>query len=199
MRLNLVTPTVLLMSRSVFPDRFSAPSRNRAYTRLAGFSLAIAACVTLAGCAGNPVRIDNPQLAAEPDKVSAMLAQAADRSAKALENLAAIEQTRAPQVNMAPPADLPAELRRGVTVNWVGPVAQVTKMMADRASYAFHTAGDEPATPIVVTVDQENVPIFDVLRSIGLQMGNRGDISIDAATRSVTLTYAPADAGVRDR
>lgn len=151
----------------------------------------LAVVLMMAGCQGNPVRIDNPQLAADPDKVSAMLAQAADRSSKALENLAAIEQTRAPQVNMAPPADLPAELQRGVTVNWVGPVANVAKMMADRASYSFRVLGDEPPTPIVVTIDQENVPIFDVLRSIGLQMGNRGDINVDAANRTVELTYAP--------
>lgn len=152
----------------------------------------VGALALLTGCQGNIVRVDNPQLAAEPDKVSAMLAQAADKSAKALENLAAIEQTRAPQVNMAPPADLPPELRRAVTVNWVGPAATVAKMMADRASYSFNVLGDEPATPIVVTLDQESTPIFDVLRSIGLQMGNRGDIRVDAASKTVELSYAPA-------
>jgi defect-in-organelle-trafficking protein DotD len=152
---------------------------------------AFSALFALAGCQGNPVRIDNPQLVAEPDQVSAMLAQAADRSSKAMEQLAAIEQTRAPQVDMSPPSDLPPELQRGVTINWVGPAANAAKMMAERASYSFRVIGDEPPTPIVVTLDQENVPIFDVLRSIGLQMGNRADLNVDAANRSVELHYAP--------
>ena len=156
------------------------------------FSFSIlAAILALTGCQANPVRINNPQLAAEPDKVSALLAQAADRSSRAMETLAAIEQTRAPRVNMATPADLPPELQRGVTVNWVGPVENVTKMMADRASYSFSVSGDAPSTPVVVTVDMENMPIFDVLRSIGLQMGNRGDVRVDANSRSIELTYAP--------
>lgn len=153
--------------------------------------IAFCSLFALSGCQGNPVRIDNPQLVAEPDQVSAMLAQAADRSSKAMEQLAAIEQTRAPQVNMSPPGDLPPELQRGVTVNWIGPAENVAKMMADRASYSFRVLGDPPPTPIVVTVDQENVPIFDVLRSIGLQMGNRADLRVDAAQRAIELSYAP--------
>lgn len=152
---------------------------------------ALVTLLVLTGCQANPVRINNPQLVAEPDKVSALLAQAADRSSRAMETLAAIEQTRAPRVNMATPADLPPELQRGVTVNWVGPVENVTKMMADRASYSFSVSGDAPPAPIVVTVDMENMPIFDVLRSIGLQMGNRGDVRVDANTKSIELSYAP--------
>lgn len=161
-------------------------------TRILFLSLScLVGILALSGCQANPVRINNPQLVAEPDKVSALLAQAADRSSRAMETLAAIEQTRAPRVNMATPSNLPAELQRGVTVNWVGPVENVTKMMADRASYGFSVSGDAPATPIVVTIDMENMPIFDVLRSIGLQMGNRGDVHVDAETKSIELIYAP--------
>ncbi|MES2728892.1 MAG: DotD/TraH family lipoprotein [Pseudomonadota bacterium] len=153
--------------------------------------IVLTAALALGGCQANPVRINNPQLVAEPDKVSALLAQAADRSSRAMENLAAIEQTRTPRVNMATPSDLPAELQRGATVNWVGPVENVTKMMADRASYGFSVSGDAPPAPIVVTVDMENAPIFDILKSIGLQMGNRGDVSVDASTKTIELNYAP--------
>ena len=38
------------------------------------------------------LRLKTPQLVAQPDKVSMMLAQAADRASNALETLAAVEQ-----------------------------------------------------------------------------------------------------------
>ena len=140
---------------------------------------------------GDPVRYRNPQLVADPDKVTAKLAQAADRASLALETLAAVEQTRTPSVasKLAPAADVPVELRRGVSVNWIGPAENITEMLANRASYLFKVTGKAPAAPLVVSLDVENKPIFDVLRSIGLQLGTKADISVDAVTRTVELRY----------
>ena len=45
--------------------------------------------------------------------------------------------------------------------------------------------------PVVVSVDVENKPVIDVLRSVGLQLGMRADIRVDAGRRTVELHYAP--------
>ena len=152
--------------------------------------LALVCLSLVAACTpGKPYKYKNPQVVADPDKVSAQLAQAADKASQALQTLAAIEQTRSPEVTMQPADNVPVELRRGITLDWVGPVEDVAKIVANRASYAFVTIGEQTPNQMVVTINVENKPIIDVLRSIGLQMGNRADIVVDATSRTVELRY----------
>ncbi|PJB70841.1 MAG: hypothetical protein CO093_06810 [Alphaproteobacteria bacterium CG_4_9_14_3_um_filter_47_13] len=146
----------------------------------------------LAACSsGKPLRGDHPNLVAAPDKVSMMLADAADRASVALETLAAVEQARSPEISVAPIENAPAELRRAITLNWVGSVEPVAEKLAARAGYAFQTIGTSPPVPLVVSVNAENMPVIDVLRSLGLQLGVRGDVRVDGNRRIVEIHYAP--------
>ncbi len=149
-------------------------------------SLSLSACET-----ASPVKVKDPQLVAQPDKVSMMLAQAADRASNALETLAAVEQKRTPEASVAAIGNVPTELRRAVTVNWVGPVDPITKMLADRAGYRFVELGAKPATPVVVDIAVTNKPVIEILRSIGLQLGPRANIHVNSADKIVELSYSP--------
>jgi defect-in-organelle-trafficking protein DotD len=152
----------------------------------------VAMAFSLTACeTGYPIRVKDPQLVAQPDKVSMMLAQAADKASNALEALAAVEQKRTPAGQTPAIVGAPAELNRAVTINWVGPVDQITKTLADKATYRFVSLGSAPATPVVVNVDVTNKPIIEVLRSIGFQLGARADVYVDSAEKIVALTYAP--------
>lgn len=133
----------------------------------------------------------HPQLVAEPDKVSAMLADAADKASNALQTLAAVENSRTPAPDVNPVGNAPAELRRAITVNWVGPVEPITKSLADRAGYSFAVIGSQPNIPVVVSIDVENRPLIDVLRDLGLQLGGRGDIKVDASRGLIEVHYPP--------
>lgn len=152
--------------------------------------MAVAAALGAAGCSPRLTN-EHPQLVAAPDKVSMMLADAADRASTALETLAAVEQSRAPEVAVAPISDAPPELKRAITVNWVGPVEPIARTLAERAGYDFQTMGSPPPVPLVVSVDVQNAPVIDVLRSLGLQLGVRADLRVDAARRAVEIQYAP--------
>lgn len=147
----------------------------------------LSAIMLLAGCAND--NYQNPQIVADPDKVSVMLAQAADRASTSLETLAAIEQTRTPAAVDSPATDLPPELKRGITINWTGPVENALEQIAMRASYRFETLGEAPANDIIVALDIENKTNFDVMRSIGLQMGTRADVQVDSERKVVELKY----------
>ena len=149
-------------------------------------------CFSLLGTACTPGEKVRPQVATKADQVSLMLAEAADRASTALETLAAVEQRRSPDISVGPILNAPEELMRAVTISWTGPVEPVTRMLADRASYVFNTIGSPPPVPIVVNVDVENKPVVDVLRSIGLQMGVRADVRVDAARRLIEIQYAPS-------
>lgn len=158
----------------------------------------LSAASLLAGC-GIGRSINNiehfsdasPQVVAAPDTVSARLASAADRAATALENLSAIEHSRSPGVAVAPIAGAPIELRRAITINWVGPVEPIAKTLADRAGYSFVPVGTPPPVPIVVSLDIENKPVIEALRNLGLQLGMRGDVRVDSARELVEIHYPP--------
>ena len=152
--------------------------------------------MSLMGCAAVP-SADNsfsdgaPQLVAQPDSISAMLAEAADRASTALETLAAVEYSRTPTQSIAPIHDAPKELRRAITVNWVGPVEPITQTLAERAGYKFYTIGAVPPVPVVVSIDAENRSVIDILRDIGLQLGLRGDVKVDGKKKVVEIHYPP--------
>lgn len=155
--------------------------------------------LALTGCSSSDntqtFSVGSPQIVASPDSVSMMLAESADRASSALETLAAVEQARTPVTSMSPISDVPQELRRTITVNWVGPIEPIAKTLADRAGYGFLVLGSEPSVPVVVSIDEENSRVVDVLRDIGLQLGKRGDVKVDARSRMVEIYYAP-NAGV---
>lgn len=153
---------------------------------LSVLALGVSACSSVDKHSNN-----EPQVVAAPDTVTAMLATAADRASNALETLAAIESTRTPATNVGPVGQAPAELRRAITVNWIGPVEPITSTLAERAGYEFLSIGTPPPVPVVVSVDVENRPVIDVLRDIGLQLGVRGDVKVDGQRRVVEIHYPP--------
>ena len=133
----------------------------------------------------------DPQVLTSPDKVSLMLAEAADKASNALETLAAVEQSKAPSVGVQPIHNAPSELMRAMTITWVGPPEQLLRKLADRASYTYLTIGNTPPVPLSVSIDAENTPVVEILRDVGLQLGLRADVKVDSERRMVELHYAP--------
>lgn len=151
-----------------------------------GILFGLTACET-----AYPIHVKDPQLVAQPDRVSMLLAQAADKASNALETLASVEQKRTPSGQVPAITGAPRELMRAITINWVGPIDQIAKLLADKADYRFVTLGAIPPTPVTVEINVTNKPIIEVMRSVGLQLGARGDVFVDANQKIVALTYAP--------
>lgn len=156
------------------------------------FSPAVIAAVAVLGLlSGCKLPERNAQVVASPDKVSLMLAEAADKASNSLQTLAAIEQTRSAGVSVQPITNAPEELARAITLTWVGPPEQILRKLADRASYNFVTLGNRPPVPPVVNVDVQNRPVVEVLRDVGLQLGARADVKVDSQAQIIELHYAP--------
>jgi defect-in-organelle-trafficking protein DotD len=152
-------------------------------------STMLCAALLLSACSGEG--FPKPQLVAEPDPVVARLAAAADRAATALDTLASVENTRTP-VSIPPLAEVdgtPIELRRAITVDWVGPVEPLAEQLADRASYRFQLSGQKPSVPLVVALRVRNEPLIDVLRDLGLQLNNRATLRVDPSMRTIEIVY----------
>jgi defect-in-organelle-trafficking protein DotD len=157
-------------------------------TRAGIKGMALLAVALMAAC--SPLKGD-PQIAAPPDKVSMMMAESADRASTALQTLAAVEQARSPGIAVAPIDNAPPELMRAMTIAWNGPVEPMARKLADRAGYSFEAIGAPPPVSIVVNINVENTPVIDILRNVGLQLGVRADLKVDATSRMVEIHYAP--------
>lgn len=146
----------------------------------------------LAGCA--QYKLDQ-QLVAEPDPVALRLAAAVDRASSALQTLASVEQARNPSAQIQMPPSAPQELRRTMSFDWVGPIEPVARRLADRAGYDFRVNGDRPPAPVVVSLQAREKSVIELLRDVGLQAGQRADISVDPDQRTVELNYMPVTGG----
>lgn len=156
------------------------------------------ALLALAGCSTTkelpPVdntRVEVTGTQADSTAITARLAEAAQRTANALENLASVEQARTPELYTPVVTDAPEELRLLLTVQWTGPWENLLKTMAERVHYQFRVIGKQPPTPIIVTVDAKQQPFVDVMRSIGLQAAGRADLVLDSRSKVVEVRYAP--------
>lgn len=153
---------------------------------LAGFLLT--GCASLMqGAAVKPVPT-------EPDLVGLRIAQAAEKAAGALDEIAGIEQQRAPAL---PPVDdytnAPPALMQVITVRWAGPVEQMLQTLATRAGMRLETKGNRPGVPLMVNVNVYQKPMIEVLRDMGLQVGRRADITVNSTLGVIEIRYAPVD------
>ena len=143
--------------------------------------------LTLTSCAYVPNA--QPQMVAEPDTVDLMLADAADRATRALETLSAMEQTQIPAQTTAIVPNAPQELQRAVTFNWTGPVEPLVEELSRKVGYRYGIIGAKPNTPILINMAATNKPLINVFRDIGIQMGARADLKVDAASRMIEVQY----------
>lgn len=151
----------------------------------------IALLAGLTACSDGPARMT--PLVAENDPISLRIAAAAEKASKALNDISSVEQYRSPLPPMEDFAGAPPALAQPITLTWNGPVEQAVQTLAAKAGYTYRTAGIAPPLPLAVAVNVYERPLVDVLRDIGLQLGNRADVAIDIKGSSVQLRYASND------
>lgn len=153
-------------------------------------STLLLAGLALSGCMSPVVT----PVAAEPDLVGTRIAQATEKASEALNTIAGIEQQRTPikatdeDYSAASPA-----LTQPITVRWSGPIEQMAQTLAARAGLGFKVIGTRPSSPVTINVDVYQSPLMDVLRDIGLQAGNRADLTVNSRSNVVEIRYAPVD------
>lgn len=157
---------------------------------LALFSLT--GCSTVSGWFDSSDEGDQTQVTAittpAPDSgdITARLAEAAQRTANAVENLQSIEQARTPELYTPVVSEVPPELRILITVQWTGPWESRAPRPSVLAISSFWRFAS-----IVVTVDAKQQPYVDVMRNIGLQAAGRADLVLDSQNKVVEIRYAP--------
>jgi len=153
--------------------------------------------IALASCSSNTTTTDYgtgaTPIATEPDLVGTRIAQSAEKASQALNTISAIEQQRSPVPFVEDYSSAPSTMTQIISVNWTGPIEQITQTLASRAGLRFRTKGNPPPVPLTVVVDAYQQPLVEVLRDMGLQAGQRADITVDGQKGFVEIRYAPVD------
>jgi len=160
-------------------------------SRCSSISMLLLSGVLIAGCSQfSPVV---KPVATEPDLIGERVARAAETAARALNDIAGIEQQRTPLKQVPDYVDAPTNFTQPITVKWSGPIEQITQTLAVKAGASFSTKGRVSGVPLLVNVDVYQQPLIQVLRDIGLQAGQRADLSVDSQRSVVEIRYAPAE------
>ncbi|EPX78066.1 DotD/TraH family lipoprotein [Salipiger mucosus] len=121
------------------------------------------------------------------------LSEAAERSANANETLAQIERTRTAPTEDAMDAedlsDLPPELRRPTTIEWVGPGVDLVGELARNIGYKYAVVGQEPAVDIMVSISAVDEPAIKVFEDLGYQVSKHAEVFVDPNAKRIEFRY----------
>jgi defect-in-organelle-trafficking protein DotD len=144
----------------------------------------------LAGC-GNSVTFKKPPINAPSDDASIRLAEAANSVSRSMLDMARIEKV------ITPPAKdnlltIPNayNLQTRASVDWSGPVGELTDKIAKAANYHLRVLGNEPAVPVLISLAVKDESLAEILRNIDYQAMGKASIHVYPNSQTVELRYA---------
>lgn len=144
--------------------------------------------ILLAGCAGTYRKPphNNPS-----DDASIKLAEAANSVSDSMLRMARIEKVITPP-HKDNTLTIPNayNLQTRASVDWSGPIAELTARIAKAAHFRLRVLGKEPAIPVLISLDIEDESLAEILRDIDYQAGQKAYIHVYPNSQVVELRYA---------
>ncbi len=81
-------------------------------------------------------------------------------------------------------------LETHASVDWSGPIEELTGKIASAAHYRLRILGQAPAIPVLISVNLKDSSLGDILRNIDYQAGNKASIHVYPKNQVVELRYA---------
>lgn len=151
--------------------------------------LLMIACFLSVAC--TPVTYKKPPYNAPSDDATIRLAEAATSVSDSM-----LEMARVEKVIMPPGADnvqtIPEtkSLLTHASVDWSGPIGDVTERIAKAANYRLRTLGHPPAIPVLISLNSKDKPLGEILRDIDYQAGQKASIHVYPKNQVIELRYA---------
>ncbi len=147
------------------------------------------ATALLAGCASTTYK--KPPYNDPSDDASIKLAEAANSVSDSMLQMARVEKIITPPTKdntlTIPNA---YNLQARASVDWSGPVAELTEKIAKAAHFHLRVLGKAPAIPVLVSLSIEDESLAEILRNIDYQAGKRAYIHVYPNSQVVELRYA---------
>lgn len=155
--------------------------------KLALFCVSI---LLLSGCT-HSVTFKKPPINAPADDASIKLAEAANSISDSMLEIAKIEKA------VSPPASdntltIPNayNLQARASVDWSGPIEELTGRIAQAAHYRLRVLGRVPAIPVLISLNAKDRSLAEILRDIDYQAGRKANIHVYPNSQVVELRYA---------
>jgi defect-in-organelle-trafficking protein DotD len=151
--------------------------------------LVVLASALLAGCASTTIRkppVNNPA-----DDATIKLAEAAISVSDSMLEMAKVEKVINPpgrdNVVTIPNA---YNLQTRASVDWSGPIQELTARIAKAAHYKLRVLGRSPAVPVLISISVKDQSLAGILRDIDYQAGKKASIHVYPNSQIVELRYA---------
>jgi len=148
------------------------------------------ASALLAGC-GTTATYKKPPFNAPSDDAGIKLAQAASSVSDSMLEMARIEKVvRPPQVDNVLTIPNAYNLQARASVDWSGPIEELTQRIAKAAHYRLRVLGKEPAVPVLISLNAKDQSLAEILRDIDYQARKKASIHVYPNSQVVELRYA---------
>ncbi len=144
----------------------------------------------LISCANNKIFMKSP-VNMPSDDANIKLAEAASSISNSMMEIAKIEKVITP-----PPRDniltIPnsSTLQTRASVDWSGPIQELTNKISNAAQYRLRILGKEPAVPILISINKQDESLAEILRDVDYQAGTRANIHVYPHSQIIELRYA---------
>lgn len=144
--------------------------------------------ILLGGC--STLSYKKPPYNAPSDDASIKLAEAANSVSDSMLEMARIEKVILPphhdNVLTIPNS---YNLQARATVDWSGPIAELTERIAKSAHFRLSVLGRQPAVPVLISLDVKDESLAEILRDIDYQAGEKASIHVYPNRQVVELRY----------
>ena len=144
----------------------------------------------LVGC-GSTGTFKKPPHNDPSDDASIKLAEAANSVSDSMMQMARVEKVILPH-NKDHTLTIPNayNLQTRASVDWSGPIAELTARIAKAAHFRLRILGKEPAVPVLISLDVKDESLAEILRNIDYQAGKNAYIHVYPNSEVVELRYA---------
>lgn len=147
------------------------------------------ASTLLVGCATTTFK--KPPHNAPSDDASIRLAEAANSVSDSMLQMARVQKivTPAHKDNLLTIPNA-YNLQARASVDWSGPIKEVTARVAHAANFHLRVIGKEPAVPVLINLNSKDQSLAEILRDIDYQAGKKANIHVYPNSQVVELRYA---------
>jgi defect-in-organelle-trafficking protein DotD len=147
-----------------------------------------AVSVMIAGCT---TTFKKPPMNNPSDDASIKLAEAAVAVSDSMLEMAKVEKVITPP-HKDNTLTIPNayNLQARASVDWSGPIEELTARIAKAAHFKFHILGNPPAIPVLINLSSKDQSLAEILRNIDYQAGKKANILVYPNNQVVELRYA---------
>lgn len=151
------------------------------------FIILLTTSILLISCGGT---FKKPPVNDPSDNASIKIAESASSVSNSMLDMAKVEKTILPAgKNNILSIPNSYTLRARASVDWSGPIEELTARIAKAAHFRLLILGKEPAVPVLISINVKDESLAEILRHVDYQAGKKADIHVYPNRQVIELRY----------